>query len=134
MIEISSQFDSGAIEIVGIDGTSADLRIRHDVNADGHPGEFLQWFISAWAAKQAGRGTFERRHHYRGWRISCSATATVAPGGSSTGYGKGYTVELPPAPAACISPISSLFVDVLDLLADSCSAAATAAARRACRA
>jgi murein tripeptide amidase MpaA len=44
MMEISSQFDSGAIEVVGIDGADAELSIRRDVRGDGTASEFLQWF------------------------------------------------------------------------------------------
>jgi murein tripeptide amidase MpaA len=43
-IEISSSFDSGAIEIVSVRDAAAELRIRHDVRADGSASEFLQWF------------------------------------------------------------------------------------------
>jgi murein tripeptide amidase MpaA len=131
MIEISSQFDSGAIEIVGIDGTSADLRIRHDLKADGQPGEFLQWFhFRVSGAEQSGARL----------RI-VNAGATTYPGGWQdyrvaaswdrrtwrripTGYdGQILTVELPPAPAtsyiAYFEPYS--WERHLDLLADSCS-------------
>ena len=38
-IRIDSQFDSGNIEVLGIEGTSARLAIRAD-----HQSEFLQWF------------------------------------------------------------------------------------------
>jgi murein tripeptide amidase MpaA len=38
-ISISSDFDSGNIEIIGIDGDTADLKIRHDKDS-----AFYQWF------------------------------------------------------------------------------------------
>jgi murein tripeptide amidase MpaA len=43
-IHISSAFDGGAIEVVAVQESSADLRIRHDVLGDGNSSEFLQWF------------------------------------------------------------------------------------------
>jgi murein tripeptide amidase MpaA len=43
-IHISSAFDSGAIELIAVQGSSAELKIRHDVRGDGSPSEFLQWF------------------------------------------------------------------------------------------
>ncbi len=43
-IEISSTFDSGAIEVLARDDRRVDLAIRHDVAADGTRSEFLQWF------------------------------------------------------------------------------------------
>jgi len=43
-IVISSVFDSGAVDVVAIDGNVAELHIRRDLRADGTPGEFLQWF------------------------------------------------------------------------------------------
>jgi murein tripeptide amidase MpaA len=43
-IHISSAFDGGAIEVVAMQESSADLRIRHDVLGDSSPSEFLQWF------------------------------------------------------------------------------------------
>jgi murein tripeptide amidase MpaA len=43
-IDISSTFDSGAIEVVSTAESEADLRIRHDVRGDGGASEFLQWF------------------------------------------------------------------------------------------
>jgi len=38
-IQINAAFDSGNIEVLSIDGTRADLAIRHDQDS-----EFLQWF------------------------------------------------------------------------------------------
>ncbi len=43
-VEISSAFDSGAIEVLARDAARVDLAIRHDVAADGTASEFLQWF------------------------------------------------------------------------------------------
>lgn len=43
-IEISSTFDSGAIDVIAIDGDRADLAIRNDLDAGGARSEFLQWF------------------------------------------------------------------------------------------
>jgi murein tripeptide amidase MpaA len=43
-IAISSAFDSGAIEVLTLDGRRANLAIRNDVAADGARSEFLQWF------------------------------------------------------------------------------------------
>ncbi|HYM47145.1 MAG TPA: M14-type cytosolic carboxypeptidase [Burkholderiaceae bacterium] len=43
-MQVSSGFDSGAIEVIACDDARADLAIRHDVAADGQPSEFLQWF------------------------------------------------------------------------------------------
>jgi len=43
-LAISSAFDSGSIEVVAVDGTQADLAIRHDLAAEGTRSEFLQWF------------------------------------------------------------------------------------------
>jgi murein tripeptide amidase MpaA len=43
-IHISSAFDGGAIEVVAVADSSADLKIRHDELGDGSPSEFLQWF------------------------------------------------------------------------------------------
>ena len=39
MIEIHSAFDSGNIEVLGVDGGEARLAIRKD-----HQSEFFQWF------------------------------------------------------------------------------------------
>ena len=43
-MQVSSGFDSGAIEVVKCDASRADLAIRRDVLSDGSAGEFLQWF------------------------------------------------------------------------------------------
>ncbi len=70
-IEISSTFDSGAIEVVASDDQAAELRIRRDQLADGTPGEFLQWFhFRVSGAEQSGATL----------RLS-NAGATTYPGG-----------------------------------------------------
>jgi murein tripeptide amidase MpaA len=43
-MQVSSGFDGGAIEVISLDGARAELAVRHDIQADGQPSEFLQWF------------------------------------------------------------------------------------------
>jgi murein tripeptide amidase MpaA len=43
-IDISANFDGGSIEVVDVEGSTARLRIRHDLRSDGSTSEFLQWF------------------------------------------------------------------------------------------
>ncbi len=43
-IEISSAFDSGAIELLACNDRRVDLAIRNDITENGTAGEFLQWF------------------------------------------------------------------------------------------
>jgi len=104
-IEISSTFDSGAIEVVTIDGPRAELRIRHDLQRDGSSSEFLQWFHFRVSGAEATGATL---------RI-VNAAATTYPNGWQdyravasvdrvrwlrvpTGYdGTTLTIELPPA-------------------------------------
>lgn len=70
-IEISSAFDSGAIEVVAIDGATAELHIRRDLRTDGTPAEFLQWFHFRISGAEVSGATL---------RVS-NAGATTYPGG-----------------------------------------------------
>jgi len=106
-MEISSGFDSGAIEVVAVEGTRADLAIRADVDSDGVRGEFLQWFhfrvcgAEATGAQlrilNAGATTYPN-----GWRdyravASCSRRDWERV---PTRYdGQILTIDMPPAPA-----------------------------------
>jgi murein tripeptide amidase MpaA len=56
-VDISSAFDSGAIEVVAVQDRAAELRIRHDVRADGSESEFLQWFHFRVGGVEAGYAT-----------------------------------------------------------------------------
>ena len=128
-ITISSTFDSGAVEVVAIDGNVAELHIRRDLRADGTPGEFLQWFhFRVSGAEQSGATL----------RVT-NAGATTYPGGwqdyravASTDRahwtriptlfdGATMTIDVPPAPGptyvAYFEPYS--WERHLSLLADS---------------
>jgi murein tripeptide amidase MpaA len=70
-LQISSAFDSGAIEVVATQPGSAELRIRHDVRVDGGAAEFLQWFHFRVSGAEADGATL---------RI-VNAGATTYPGG-----------------------------------------------------
>ena len=128
-IEISSTFDSGAIEVVAVDGSTAELHIRRDQCADGTPGEFLQWFhFRVSGAEQSGATL----------RLS-NAGASTYPGGwqdyravasvdrahwqriPTQFDGTTMTIEMPPAPGptyvAYFEPYS--WERHLSLLADS---------------
>lgn len=130
-IDISSAFDSGAIEVVGVDGSEAELRVRHDVKGDGSPSEFLQWFHFRVSGADE-----------RGARLSVvNAQATTYPNGwhdyravaswdrrswqriPTTYDGRTLTIELPAAPGpsyvAYFEPYS--WERHLALLADSCA-------------
>jgi murein tripeptide amidase MpaA len=128
-IDISSTFDSGAIEVVGVAGRCADLRIRHDLTRDGTAGEFLQWFHFRVSGAEFDGATLRLGNagastYPGGWR-DYRATASVdrrrwvrVP----THFdGTTLTIELPPAAAptyvAYFEPYS--WERHLGLLADS---------------
>jgi murein tripeptide amidase MpaA len=130
-IAISSAFDSGAIEQVAIDGTEVELRIRHDVAADGTPSEFLQWFhFRVSGAEQSGARLVISNAHATTYPNGWQGYRAVASWDRhtwqriATGYdGRVLTIDLPPAPGpsyiAYFEPYSS--ERHLTLLADSCS-------------
>lgn len=104
-IEISSAFDSGAIEVVSIDGHSADLRIRNDLRGNGTQSEFLQWFhFRVSGAEETGAtlriGNAGATTYPGGWQ-DYRATASVDRAcwkRVPTGFdGRTMTIELPPA-------------------------------------
>lgn len=70
-IAISSVFDSGAVEVVAIDGNVAELHIRRDLRADGTPGDFLQWFYFRVSGAERSGATLR----------FTNAGATTYPGG-----------------------------------------------------
>jgi murein tripeptide amidase MpaA len=129
-LEISSQFDSGSIEVVGIDGPRADLAVRHDIAADGARSEFLQWFhfrVSGAEATGArlrivNAGLTSYVEGWRDYRAVASWDRRRWERLPTTFDGEIMTIELPPAPApsyvAYFEPYS--WERHLGLLANSC--------------
>ena len=134
-IEISSAFDSGAIEVKAVDGTRVDLAIRHDLAADGTRSEFLQWFhFRVSGAERSGASlrivNAGQTTYAAGWRDYRAVTSWNRHRWERvpTAYdGEVMTIELPPAPAptyvAYFEPYS--WDRHLALLADSCARGAT---------
>lgn len=133
-IEISSSFDSGAIEVVAVDGDGADLAVRNDVAADGTASEFLQWFHFRVSGAErsgarlrivnAGRTTYA--DGWRDYRAVASWDRRHWARLPTAFDGQVMTIELPPAPAptyiAYFEPYS--WERHLALLADSCAGGA----------
>lgn len=109
-LTISSNFDSGAIEVDTIGATSAELRIRPDLRADGSRSEFLQWFH--FRVNGAGDGAELNivnagvTTYPDGWN-AYQAVASVDSGEwlrVPTRYdGRTMTIEVPPAQAVDIA-------------------------------
>lgn len=130
-IEISSNFDSGAIETVAIDGSAADLAIRHDLAADGTRSEFLQWFhFRVSGAEQSGArlrivnaGATTYADGWRDYRAVASWDRRRWERLPTAFDGQVMTIDLPPAPGpsyiAYFEPYS--WERHLALLADSCA-------------
>lgn len=130
-IEISSNFDSGAIEVVAVDGDGADLAVRNDVAADGTASEFLQWFHFRVSGAEhsgarlrivnAGRTTYA--DGWRDYRAVASWDRRHWARLPTAFDGQVMTIALPPAPAptyvAYFEPYS--WERHLALLADSCA-------------
>ena len=133
-IEISSNFDSGAIEVIALDGPRVDLAIRNDLAADGARSEFLQWFhFRVSGAEQsgallrivnAGRTTYAEG--WRDYRAVASWDRRRWERLPTAFDGESMTIELPPAPGpsyiAYFEPYS--WERHLALLADSCGGGA----------
>ncbi len=127
-IEISSSFDSGAIEVVGITERRAELRIRHDRMADGQAAEFLQWFhFRVAGAEQDGAtlvilnaGATTYPNGWRDYRAVASVDRRRWLRVPSSYDGTALTIELAPAAGptyvAYFEPYSH--ERHLDLLAD----------------
>lgn len=130
-IEISSNFDSGAIEVVAVEGDRADLAVRNDVAADGTPSEFLQWFhFRVSGAEQAGArlrivnaGATTYPNGWRDYRAVASSDRRRWERVPTAFDGQVMTIDLPPAPGpsyvAYFEPYS--WERHLALLADSCA-------------
>lgn len=130
-IEISSNFDSGAIEVVAVDGAGADVAIRKDVSADGTPSEFLQWFhFRVSGAEQGGArlrvvnaGGTTYANGWRDYRAVASWDRRRWERVPTAFDGQVMTIDLPPAPGpsylAYFEPYS--WERHLALLADSCA-------------
>ncbi len=130
-MEISSNFDSGAIETITIDGAAADLAIRHDLSADGTRSEFLQWFhFRVSGAEQSGArlrivnaGATTYADGWRDYRAVGSWDRRRWERLPTVFDGQVMTIELPPAPGpsyiAYFEPYS--WERHLALLADSCA-------------
>ncbi len=126
-IDISSTFDSGAIDVVATAEDSAELRIRHDLKSDGSRGEFLQWFhFRVSGAERSGavlRVTNAGESTYPGGWQDYRAVASVDRNRwlrMPTRFdGKVLTIELPPAPATYVAYFEPFSWDRhLALLAD----------------
>jgi murein tripeptide amidase MpaA len=111
MLHISSAFDSGAIEVDAVRPDGAELRIRHDLRADGTPAEFLQWFhfrvsgVGPGGARlvigNAGATTYPD-----GWRDYRAVASTDRRHWRRvpTSYdGRSLTIELPPGPPTYVA-------------------------------
>lgn len=130
-IEISSNFDGGAIEVAGVDGARADLSIRNDVAGDGTRSEFLQWFhFRVSGAEQSGArlrivnaGATTYADGWRDYRAVASWDRRHWERLPTAFDGQVMTIELPPAPGpsyvAYFEPYS--WERHLALLADSCA-------------
>ncbi|HET9024156.1 MAG TPA: M14-type cytosolic carboxypeptidase [Burkholderiaceae bacterium] len=130
-IGISSGFDSGAIEVVALEGARADLAIRADLAADGTRSEFLQWFhfrVSG-AERDGARlrivnaGATTYAAGWRDYRAVASWDRRHWERLPTAFDGQVMTIELPPAPGpsyiAYFEPYS--WERHLALLADSCA-------------
>ena len=126
-IDISSTFDSGAIDVVATAEDSAELRIRHDLKSDGSRGEFLQWFhFRVSGAERSGailQVTNAGESTYPGGWQDYRAMASVDRNRwlrMPTRFdGKVLTIELPPAPATYVAYFEPFSWDRhLALLAD----------------
>jgi len=104
-MEISCAFDSGAIEVLRVDGSRAELRVRHDVAADGQPSEFLQWFHFRVSGAEVGGATLDivnagATTYPQGWKNYRAVASTDRrqwrrlPGSFD---GKTLTIHVPPA-------------------------------------
>ena len=130
-LAISSAFDSGSIEVVAVDGTQADLAIRHDLAADGTRSEFLQWFhFRVSGAERSGArlrivnaGQTTYAGGWRDYRAVASWDRRRWERIATAFDGEVMTIELPPAPGpsyvAYFEPYS--WERHLGLLADSCA-------------
>ena len=134
-IEISSAFDSGSIEVLALDGTRADLAIRHDLAADGTRSEFLQWFhFRVSGAERSGArlrivnaGQTTYAGGWRDYRAVASWDRRRWERVPTAYDGAVMTIELAPVPGptyvAYFEPYS--WERHLALLADSCARGAT---------
>jgi murein tripeptide amidase MpaA len=130
-LAISSAFDGGAIDVLAVDGSRAELAIRRDVAADGTLSDFLQWFYFRVSGAEATGATLHivnagRTTYPDGWRDyrAVASWDRRAWERLPTRYdGEAMTITLPPAPApsyvAYFEPYSS--DRHLALLADSCA-------------
>jgi len=130
-IAISSNFDSGAIEVLAIDGAGADLAIRNDLAGDGTASEFLQWFhFRVSGAEGSGArlrivnaGATTYAAGWRDYRATASWDRRSWQRLPTSFDGQVMTIELPPAPGpsyiAYFEPYS--WERHLGLLADSCA-------------
>ena len=130
-IDISSDFDSGAIETMAVNGAAADLAIRHDIAADGTRSEFLQWFhFRVSGAEQSGArlrivnaGATTYAEGWRDYRAVGSWDRRRWERLPTVFDGQVMTIELPPAPGpsyiAYFEPYS--WERHLALLADNCA-------------
>jgi murein tripeptide amidase MpaA len=130
-ISISSAFDSGAIEVIAIDGTRADLAIRNDIAADGSPGEFLQWFHFRVSGAEASGAVLRLTNAsqttyadgWRDYRAVASWDRRRWERVRTAFDGEVMAIELPPAPGpsylAYFEPYS--WERHLALLADACA-------------
>ena len=133
-IEVSSGFDSGAIEVIACEGARADLAIRHDIAADGRPSEFLQWFhfrVSGAEATGAevrivNAGVTTYPNGWRDYRAVASWNRRAWERIPTRYDGQILTLNVPPAPGptyiAYFEPYS--WERHLTLLADCISSAA----------
>jgi len=106
LLQISHAFDSGAIEVVACDAARADLRIRHDIAANGETSEFLQWFhfrVSGAEANgaelrivNAGAATYP--DGWRDYRAVASWDRRAWERIPTRYDGEILTIDLPPAP------------------------------------
>ena len=135
-IAISSAFDSGSIEVLALDGTQADLAIRHDLAADGTRSEFLQWFhFRVCGAERDGArlrivnaGQTTYAGGWRDYRAVASWDRRLWERVETAFDGEVMTIDLPPASGpsyvAYFEPYS--WERHLALLADSCARGAAA--------
>ena len=134
-IQISSAFDSGAIEVLGVDGPRADVAIRHDVASDGTLSEFLQWFhfrvsgaeTSGAMLRVVNAGSTTYADGWRDYRAVASWDRRRWERVTTSYDGQVMTIDLPPAPGpsylAYFEPYG--WDRHLALLADSCARGAT---------
>ena len=104
-LQISSGFDSGAIEVVRMSGDSAELQIRHDIAADGRLSEFLQWFHFRVAGAEssgatltiANAGATTYPNGWKGYRVVGSTDRRNWSRLPTEFDGKAMTIRVPPA-------------------------------------